>query len=52
MTSHSEYVADQFVANGVDVEAPFLHGELEDEIYKECPPGMKDVRKDDRIILQ
>ena len=35
----------------VDVETAFLYGKFEDEIFMECPPGMKDVRKNDSIIL-
>ena len=40
-----------FFAKIVNVEATFLYGELEEEIYMECPHGMPDVGKDDCIIL-
>ena len=29
-----------------------IYGELEEKIYMECPSGMKDVSKDDCIVLQ
>ncbi len=28
-------------AKNVDVETEFLYGKLDEEIYMECPPGMK-----------
>ena len=35
----------------VDIETAFLYGDLEEEIYMECPQGMSEVKKDDCIIL-
>ena len=37
----------RYLAKIVDVETAFLYGELEQEIYMECPQGMSDVEKDD-----
>ena len=41
-----------YSANIVNVKTAFLYGDLEEEIYMECPQGMKDVKKDDCIILK
>ena len=35
----------------VNVKTAFLYGELEEEIYMECPQGMSDIGKNDCIIL-
>ena len=35
-----------------DVETAFLYGELEEEIFMECPPGMKNKGPDDILALQ
>ena len=35
----------------VNVEIAFLYGDLEGEIYMECPQGMSDVGNDDCIIF-
>ena len=35
----------------VDVETAFLYGKLEEEIYMECPQGMRDATKDDVLLL-
>ena len=32
-----------FLAKVVDVETAYLYRELEEEIYMECPPGIKDI---------
>ena len=36
----------RFMAKVVDVETAFLYRKLEDEIYMQCPTGMKDIAKD------
>ena len=41
-----------YLAKIVDVKTAFLYGDLEEEIYMECPQGMKGVKKDDCIILK
>ena len=40
-----------YLAKVVDIETAFLYGDLEEDIYMECPQGMADVKKDDSIIL-
>ena len=40
-----------YLAKIVNVETAFLYGDLEEEIYMECPQGMHNVKKDDCIIL-
>ena len=35
----------------VNIETIFLYGDLEEEIYMECPHGMSNNKKDDCIIL-
>ena len=35
----------------VDIKTAFLYGDLEEEIYMECPQGMSDIGKDDCIIF-
>ena len=36
----------------VDVETAFLYGDLEEKVFMECPPGMKDVKSADVLVLQ
>ena len=40
-----------YLAKIVDLETAFLYGDLEEEIYMECPQGMSNVKKDDCVIL-
>ena len=40
-----------YLAKIVGMETAFLYGDLEEEIYTECPQGMSDIKKDDCIIL-
>ena len=35
----------------VDMETAFLYGDLEEEIFMECPPGMQGVSHDDALSL-
>ena len=35
----------------VNIKTAFLHGDIEKEIHMECPLGIKDVGKDDYIVL-
>ena len=39
-----------YLAKIVDVKTAFLYGDLEEEIYMECPQGMAGTKKDDCII--
>ena len=41
----------RYLSKIVDINTAFLYGDLEEEIYMECPQGMADVKKDDCIIL-
>ena len=34
-----------------NIKTAFLHGDLEEEIYMECPQGMTHAKKDDCVIL-
>ena len=41
----------RFMAKVFDVETAFLYRKLEDEIYMQCLTGIKNIAKDDYIIL-
>ena len=41
-----------FLGKTVDIEIAFLYGDLEELIYIECPPGMRNMTNDDFIILE
>ena len=41
----------RLLAKVVDIITAFMHGDLEEEIYMKCPPGMKDIEKDDCINI-
>ena len=41
----------RFAAEVVHLKTAFQYRELEEDIYIECPPSMKDVRKCDFIIF-
>ena len=40
-----------YLAKIINVETTFLHGDLEEEIFMECPQGMSNIKKDNYIIL-
>ena len=40
-----------YLAKIVDVKIAFFYGDLEEEIYMECPQGMSNVKKDGCITL-
>ena len=40
-----------YLATIVDMETAFLYGDIEEEIYMECPQDTSDIKKDDCIIL-
>ena len=40
-----------YLAKIVNVEKAFLYGDLEEEIYPECPQSMSDIKIDDCIIF-
>ena len=40
-----------FSAKIIYIETAFLYGDLENEISTECPQGMKEIRKEDCIVL-
>ena len=40
-----------YLAKIVDIETTFLHRDLEEEIYVECPQDMSNIKKDACIIL-
>ena len=42
----------RFMAKVVNIKTALLYRELERGIHMDCPPGMKEVSKDDFIILQ
>ena len=35
----------------VDVETAFLYGNLEEEIFMECPPGLEGVTDENALLL-
>ena len=38
--------------NLVDIETASLYGDLEEEVYMDCPEGMVDIDKDEVLLLQ
>ena len=41
-----------YLAKVIDVKTALLYGDLEEKIYTECSHGMRNVTKDDCIILE
>ena len=41
-----------YMAKIVNIKTAFLYGDLDEEIYMECPQGMAAVKKDDCIIFK
>ena len=35
----------------IDTEVAFLHGDLEEEIYMDCPQGLEDAKEDECVKL-
>ena len=44
-------IAEGLSAKIVDVETAFLYGDLEEEIYMECPKGMEPEPKEGEILI-
>ena len=40
-----------YLAKIVEIETTFLYGDLEEEIFMDCPQGMSNIKKDDCVIL-
>ena len=45
------WILYHLTAKIVDVETAFLYGKLEEEIYMECPKGLKEGSKDKALLL-
>ena len=41
-----------FLSKAVNVKTAFLYGQLEEEIYLKSPPSMKDISRDDCVVLK
>ena len=44
-------IAEGLSAKIVDIEAPFLYGDLDEEIYTECPKGIEPEPKEGEILI-